>query len=224
MRAVLLLAVSAAVLTPAPAPAQPGSAAPADGLAAIAAAAPGCAAERAYCFAIQLHVASTEQGLVVDPAWVAGQLARANRHFAEIDVGFQVAGVKPLPASAAHVATRADRTRLASRRGRRVIDVFVTGRLDDVDEPDKQIRGVAWRHDGRKYIILSATAWDFVLTHELGHFFGLPHSAYDISLMNKRPRIAPAFEQRTFAPEELAAMRPVVRRLVREKVVQNHAR
>ena len=36
--------------------------------------------------------------------------------------------------------------------------------------------------------------------------------------MNKRPRAEPPIEQRTFADPELAAMRPVLRRLLRDQI------
>ena len=190
-------------------------------LAAIVEAAPTCEAARAHCLAIQLHVAPTEAGVVAEPGWVATQLATANRHFAPLDVSFQLAGVDVLPAAAAHLRTRADRTALARHLGGPVIHVFVTGKLDNVDEPGVPVHGVAWRKGARKYVIVVATAWDRVLAHELGHFFGLPHSTYPISIMNKTPRAEPPTEQRTFAAEELARMRPMLGRLLRAKVIAN---
>lgn len=182
---------------------------------------PACDPERTYCLAIQLHVASGDAGPVITPAWFATQLATANRHFAPIGVGFQLASADA--ASTPHVATRAQRTALARHATGRTIHVFVTGRLDDVDVPGDEIRGVAWRKDGRKYVILSAQAPARVLAHELGHVFGLPHSSHAISIMNKTHRDAPPPEERTFAPEELAAMAPVVRRLVRGRALANLA-
>jgi len=102
----------------------------------------------------------------------------------------------------------------------KVIHVFITGQLDDVDQPGEVIRGVTWHRRGgdHKYVILSTVAPERVLAHELGHVFGLPHSEYAISIMNKRPRTEPPIEQRAFADAELAAMRPVLRRLLREQI------
>lgn len=188
----------------------------------INAALPAC--EAAHCFGIQLHVVA-DGGLIAKPDWLAAQVATANRHFAAIDVGFRVVGIDTLPASAAHVATRRDRNRLAGDRLRgAVIHVFVVGRLDDVDVAGEVRRGVAWHlPDGpnrdRKYVILSTIGPDRVLAHELGHVFGLPHSSYAISIMNKTERAEPPVEQRTFAPEEIAAMRDGMQRLVRGKLV-----
>ena len=59
-----------------------------------------------------------------------------------------------------------------------------------------------------KLVILSTQAWARTLAHELGHVFGLPHSTYPISIMNKSERKDPPPDQRTFDPKELAAMKP----------------
>jgi hypothetical protein len=100
-----------------------------------------------------------------------------------------------LPASTAHIATPRDRDDLAvDRLGSEVIHAFIVRRLDDVDRDGQIIRGVTWRtrKDERKYIIVSIAAPDRVLAHELGHFFGLPHSTAAISIMNKRQRKQPS--------------------------------
>jgi hypothetical protein len=195
-------------------------------LAAIAKAAPVCDAARAHCIGIHLHVAAGERGADATPEWVAAELAAANRHFAPLDVAFQLAGLDALPASAEHVATRADRDALATdRMVGKVIHVFVVGKLDDVDKDGQIAYGVTWRtrRGDRKYVIVSNVALERTLAHELGHFFGLPHSTYAVSIMNKGERADPPPEQRTFADEEIAAMRPVLRRLLRDKVIADVA-
>ena len=206
-------------------------------IAAMSAALPPCDTARAHCLAIRLHITAGGEGrgdgpgdrpgdrLIAAPDWLAAQLATANRQFAALDVGFQVAGVDALPASCARIATRRDRDALASRLGGTVIDVFITGQLDDVDRPDGIIRGVTWHVRGgeRKYVIVSTAAPGRVLAHELGHVFGLPHSSYAISIMNKTERAEPPPEERRFADEELAAMRPVLERLLRAQVIADVA-
>jgi hypothetical protein len=199
-------------------------------LAALTAALPACEAARAHCIGVQLHVpvaADRGDAVIAHADWLAVQVAEANRHFAPIDVGFQVVGADALPPAAGRVATPADRDAVAEGRlTGKVIHVFLTGQLDDVDQPGEVIRGVTWHLRGgdRKYVILSTAAPERVLAHELGHVFGLPHSEYAISIMNKRPRTEPPIAQRTFAEAELAAMRPVLRRLLRDQVIADLAR
>ncbi len=199
-------------------------------------AAPTCDKGRAHCFEIQLHVvdltappsggAAADRGFVATPEWIAAQVAGANRHFAALDVGFQLAGVDTLPASFDHVESRGQRDALAAQKlGGKVIHVFVVGQLDDVDEEGAIAYGVTWhrRNDDRKYVIVSAAALERTLAHELGHFFGLPHSTYAISIMNKSDRSDPPIEQRTFADEEIAAMRPKLAQLLHDKVIADVA-
>ena len=168
----------------------------ADHVAAIEKSAPACDKQRTHCFALQIHIAGDDHGLVASPAWVAKQMSEANRHFLPLDVGFQLAGVDALSESAVHIETRSDRNAIAQGRlGGRLIHVFIVGQLDDVDVEGAIAYGVTWRRpkDPRKFVIVSAQALERTLAHELGHFFGLPHSTYAISIMNKseersRPR------------------------------------
>lgn len=186
----------------------------------ITKAAPPCATDRTYCFALHMHVAQTDSGLVASQDWVLGELAAANVQFAKLGVGFQVATIDTLPATASRIETRDDRDGLGTTLGDGVIDVFVTARLDDLDHPGEEIRGVTWhRKDGRKFIVLSTIGMPQVLAHELGHFFGLPHSSYKRSIMNKRHRTDPPPEERTFVDPEFATMKRELARLVRAKIV-----
>lgn len=197
---------------------------PAHVLAALPADLPRCDAARAHCFGLQLHVPIVDGALVVTPAWLAEQVAEAQRHFAAIDVGFEVVGAEPLPEAAAHLVTREDRSGLAKAGlPNRVIHVYLTGKLEDVDHPGDPVYGVTWRRGDRKYVIVSAEAFPRTLAHELGHVFGLPHSEYAISIMNKTPRAEPPLAERTFAPQELAAMRPAVTALIAGGVLKDRA-
>lgn len=195
------------------------AAAQAPDLEALARTAPRCDPARKHCLALQLHVAVADSGPVASADWVARQLEQANRHFAPLDVGFQVAGVSALPADAARIEDARERTSLAPLVAGTVIDVFVTAQLDDIDIKDSVIYGVTWPKGSKKYIIISTMAWERTLSHELGHVFGLPHSGYAVSIMNKRDRKEPPIEQRTFHPDELAVMRGQLQRMLREKVI-----
>lgn len=211
----------AALLVLAAAAGQAGAGEPAEPakLEALAKAAPPCDPARAHCIGLKLHVAAGADGPVAAADWIARQLAEANRHFAPIGVGFQITAVAALPAAAARVEDARERNQLARHVAGTMIDVLVTAQLDDIDVPGAVIRGVAWPAGGKKFVILSTIAPDRVLAHELGHVFGLPHSRHPISIMNKAPREAPPLDQRTFHADELAVMRAVLARLLRDKVI-----
>jgi hypothetical protein len=188
-------------------------------LAAITAAAPSCDAKR--CFELALHVVADGDTLVQTPAWIASLVATANRHFAAVETGFELASVDALPTSATHIVTRADRDAFARLATGTRIHVFVIGTLENVDDAAVPVHGVTWRAKGRKYIIVASDSIERVLAHELGHVFGLPHSTYAISIMNKTKRDDPPMEQRRFADEELAAMKPVIARLAKTLAVKH---
>ncbi len=171
--------------------------------------APGCDAKRTNCFGLALHVAVGDAGPIASAEWITAQLTGANKHFESLATEFRIVSIDALPASALRVEDRKERDSFAPLAKGRVIHVFVTGRLDDIDIPGNEIYGVAWRSKTNvKLVILSTQAWERTLAHELGHVFGLPHSTYPISIMNKSDRKDPPPEQRTFDPREIVAMKP----------------
>ena len=176
--------------------------------------APGCDAKRTNCFGLAVHVAVGDAGPITTAEWIAAQVTGANKHFESLATEFRIVSIDALPASAVRVEDRKERDSFApiayaEAAKRRVIHVFVTGRLDDIDIPGNEIYGVAWRSKTNvKLVILSTQAWARTLAHELGHVFGLPHSTYPISIMNKSELKDPPPDQRTFDPKELAAMKP----------------
>jgi hypothetical protein len=182
---------------------------PALGMKAFVTGSPACDAK--HCFGIVAHVVVLDDGAPVQtPAWFARQVAEANGLFAKVDVGFVVAEVRSVAAELADIDDRAERDSLG--RGEHdpgVVHVWVVRRLADVDLEGDEIRGVHWRErrdPERRYVILSSIAPPRVLAHELGHFFGLPHSKYAVSIMNKTPRTDPPGPERGFHPKELAIM------------------
>jgi hypothetical protein len=190
----------------------------ADDVQAIAQGAPKCDAARAHCFGLAVHVPVVDGKPIATKAWLAGQLAEANRHFAAIDVAWQLAGdIGTLPASAARVEDVPERNSFAPAVKGPVLHVFLTGHLDDIDEAGVTRYGVTWRPKGLVYVILSTMSSDRVLAHELGHVFGLPHSTYPISIMNKTERKEPPPGQRTFHADEVAIMKKTLARFVRDR-------
>jgi hypothetical protein len=175
---------------------------------AFAAEAPPCPEDAEYCVGIELFVVLERGEPVQTETWWAGEAARANDLFAPMDVGFELAGVHFIGDRWAHIDTRLTRDKLGRRdRAPGLMHVFMVRQLDDVDIEGNLLYGVHWRDRGRagqRWIILSSrdsSATTFA--HEAGHYFGLPHSTYDVSIMNKSPRADPPWPERVFAEPEV---------------------
>jgi hypothetical protein len=180
------------------------------GIEAFVAGSPRCPEAARWCFELALHVVEEGGQSVRTPQWVAEQVSEANRLFAGIDVGFRVGSAEPVGAEFADVQTRMDRDRLGRKEHTLgVVHVFVVRRLADVDVEGEVIRGVHWRdraETSRRWIIISSIASPLVLAHELGHFFGLPHTRHRQSIMNKSPHSDPPWHLRGFPDEEQEIM------------------
>lgn len=172
---------------------------------------PRCPSKARHCVELAVHVVVEDGAEVVSPQWFAQHVHEANRLFASIGVGFSVGSVAPVDAAFADTQTRQQRDELGRKEhSLGVVHVFVVRQLGNVDAPGEVIRGVHWRdraETSRRWIILSSIASPMVLPHELGHFFGLPHSRHRTSLMNKSPHLDPPWPQRSFVDEELEIMR-----------------
>lgn len=223
--------LAAAAIVQAPAPSGPERAVPsasnAVDLGAYIQGTPRCDPARAHCFGIHLHLVATADGPVQTVEWVREQVEQADRHFSLIDTNLEVIAVDTVPASELEIDTRDERDALGHDRFTRgVVHVFVVGRLADVDVEGQEIRGVHWRERAdrtRRWVILSKIAGSLVLSHELGHFFGLPHSTHDISLMNKTVRLTPLVTELTFAEPEVLRMRKHRDRMLASKMLLQRA-
>jgi len=179
------------------------------GAAAFMVAVPRCPETADHCFGIELFVVLEHGKPVRDPAWWSAQVAHANALFAAIDVVFELADVHFIESRWAHIHSRVMRDELGRReRTNGLIHVFMVRQLDDVDIEGNLLYGVHWRDRRRtetRWIILSARdSGSTVLAHEAGHYFGLPHSTYPVSVMNKAPRDDPPWSERIFAEPEVA--------------------
>lgn len=162
-----------------------------------------------------------------DRAFVEAQLATANTIFAPARTAFSLArletvrGASPVPDRAARDALAVHVAR--SRQGEPTeVHVFVTERLVDVDDPTIDRMGVHWRlrRDRRAhYVVLARSALPSTLAHELGHYFGNPHSATPDDVMSyaRSGRVTPFFDEaqrrriRAHAARMIAAGLRVVR-------------
>jgi hypothetical protein len=146
-------------------------------------------------FRLRVSIAAGAAGApVAGSEWLEAQIGAAQELFVPFGVGFARTEGAALDAGAAHVETRADRDALAARAAPHVIDVFVVASLRDVDVPDQMRRGVHWHApSGTHYLILVAGAPPSVLAHELGHYFGNPHSAVADNVMCYERTGAPVF-------------------------------
>ncbi len=170
---------------------------------------------------LDFYVVAQSGELVVDRAWLENQLQHANLLFAAAGVQFENASHHRIGAGWAHIDSR-DRRDALGRCHQRIagrVPVFVVRQLDDVDIADHRLHGVHWRDSGdrRQTWIILSTRDDSatVLAHELGHRFGLPHSRYAASIMNKTARERPAWPQRVFVAAELAIIGRTRDRLLR---------
>ena len=138
-------------------------------------------------FPIAVTVAVENGAPAADDAWIAAQIADANDLiYGPIGIRFRWTLRKEIPAAHAQLHSRADRDALAAFVEKNVIDVFVVAALEDVDEPGRYRKGVAWtsKPNGKRFLILSAIAPRTVLAHELGHFFGNGHNDVPDNLMS----------------------------------------
>jgi hypothetical protein len=146
-------------------------------------------------FSLRVSVALDAAGKpLAQPDWLAAELDAARSLFAPFGVRFAKTEGAALDARLAHVETRADRDGLAAHVAPHVIDVFVVDSLRDVDDTTQMRRGVHWHApSGAHFLILVASAPTTVLAHELGHYFGNPHSKVADNVMSYERTGAPVF-------------------------------
>lgn len=147
----------------------------------------GRAADALGTMSLSIAVASLEDKPVRDDAWIDAQVAQAERLLGEAGVHVKKAKTRKLDVKLAKLETRKDRDALSALLEPHVVNVFLVDSLRDVDDPKLLRMGVHW-HDTKdtkkRYVILAASAMPTTLAHEIGHFFGLPHTKVTDNLMS----------------------------------------
>lgn len=176
--------------------------------------------ERVTRLPLIVHAGATPTD--ADRTWLEAELEQANALFAAAALRFEIAEVRVVTTpDLASIDDRAARdalgahVRMSRANEPTAVNVFLTGRLIDVDEPPRERMGVHWRRRRARethYVILSRRALPTTLAHELGHYFGNPHSATPNNLMSyERDGQTPPF----LDAAQLARVREHTRRYVR---------
>lgn len=146
-------------------------------------------------FPLRLHVPAAS----VTDGWLVEQVEQANTLFLPHGVGLVIDERVLLDEAHSALEDRRDRHALGALLDPARIDVFVVRSLRDVDDPSLMRRGVHWRPAGRPgahFVIVSAISSPSVLAHELGHYFGNPHSATPGNIMSyERGEVPPFFDE-----------------------------
>jgi hypothetical protein len=170
-----------------------------------------------HCLPLQLWV-----GPGVDEGWLKAQIGEANARLQSVGVAVEIVEVKTRPPALARITTTAQRNALLDLGKQTPLRLFVVDHLADADDPKEHIRGVTWRRRDEFAVILWTGANRWVLAHELGHVFGLPHSREHTSIMNKTVRVISPTQLVYTAREQPIMKRTIARLLATRRLQQKN--
>lgn len=193
LAALLLLGFALAPLGPSSGPLASGPFAPSSAV-------PSAQAEQSAptVFPLRVEVAQVDGEAVMTRAWLDARVVELNRIYAPAAVAFEVASFEPSDHNP-DLVTRVDRHRLGplvdTESGQ--IHVFLVRSMQDVDVANHALQGVHWRSRRgggyRHFVIATAIGSVPILAHELGHFFGNPHSDTPGNIMSYTRGDGPPF-------------------------------
>jgi len=158
---------------------------------------------------------------------------KANEKFGEVNVAFHVEEIKSIPESNAVLDNIRERRSLKKRMVSKVINVFLVDQILDPNPSKATAKAAAWqgfKPSGRlsgahikiknktpnTYIILSKSSRITSLTHELGHFFGLPHHKDPNNIMSYGSK------RELFSERQLKVIRQKAKRHKKKRTVKTY--
>jgi hypothetical protein len=183
-------------------------------------------------FVLAIHIAtSTPED---SDLRIAAYIEAANKHFEASGISFMETVRTTLPSTFTILETQKERHLLKKYFVPNTINVFVLDEIDDPTPSEATKKAAAWQ--GRKptgrlagahieykskkpgtYIILSKDGNKLTLTHELGHFFGTPHSKDPANIMSY------GADRQRFSEKQIQTFRTFAKRFRKQHILKSES-